>query len=260
MKHYLIEVKGAIFANSKIHYAQNWCSMTVGTVLDEESKYDYDAKTHTVKGDLILDETRRSVPYAIYCGEKGICSTSGGSVCSWSGYGAALEYYKENIAKISNQLNVEIVGDISQVLYRGLFTDVFSTLELFLSDLMLCLIYTNEDIFEKAKVFFCTKKDESGQFIVRDIESKMHKFFFDEVVYHRFDEVEKMCKEILQFEMPDTNDLKRFLHKRNNIVHRYSFSNIDRMSVCLITKNDIQDLINATNMFVDKLIDNYNRK
>ena len=155
MKHYLIEVKGAIFANSKIHYAQNWCSFAVTTALEERGTYDYEAKTHTVKGDLILNDNRRSVPYAIYCGEKGICSTSGGSVCSWSGYGAALEYYKENIAKISNQLNVEIVGDISQVLYRGLFTDVFSTLELFLSDLMLCLIYTNEDIFEKAKVFFC---------------------------------------------------------------------------------------------------------
>ena len=60
--------------------------------------------------------------------------------------------------------------------------------------------------------------------------------------------------------MPDTEDLKPFLYKRNNIVHRYSFSNIDRMSVCIITKNDIQDLINATNMFVDKLIENYNEK
>ena len=88
----------------------------------------------------------------------------------------------------------------------------------------------------------------------------MHKFFFDEVVYHRFDEVEKMCKEILQVEMPDTKDLKRFLHKRNNIVRRYSFSNIDRMSVCVISKNDIQCLIETSNVFVNKLIENYNRK
>lgn len=260
MGYYLIKVEGEIQANSKMHYAQGWSCLAIGSSVDEGGDYDYDSKTHTVKGDLILNDNRRSVPYAVYCGEKGIHSTSGGAVCSWSGYGAALEYYKENIAKISNQLNVEIAGDISQILYRGLFTDVFSTLELFLSDFMLCLIYTNEEIFEKAKVFFCTKKNESGQNVVRDIESKMHKFFFDEVVYHRFDEVEKMCKEILQVEMPDTKDLKRFLHKRNNIVHRYSFSNIDRMSVCVISKNDIQCLIETSNVFVNKLIENYNRK
>ena len=260
MGYYLIKVEGEILANSKVHYAQGWSCISIGDSIDGEGSYKYDSKTHTVKGNLILNENRRSVPYAVYYGEKGIRSTSGGDVFYWPGYGAALEYYRENIAKISNQLNVEIVADISQSLYRGLFTEVFSALELFLSDFMLCLIYTNEEIFEKAKVFFCTKKDKSGQSVVRDIEAKMHKFFFDEVVYHRFDEVKKMCKEILQIKMPDTEDLKPFLYKRNNIVHRYSFSNIDRMSVCIITKNDIQDLINATNMFVDKLIENYNEK
>lgn len=260
MGYYLIKVEGEILANSKMHYAQGWSCLGIGGFVDEEGDYNYDSRTRTVKGDLILDEYRRSVPYAVYCGEKGIRSTSGGAVCYCPGHSPAYWYYKENIDKILNQINVDVAEEIFQPLFRGLFTDVFSALELFLSDFMLCLIYTNEEIFEKAKVFFCTKKNESGQNVVRDIESKMHKFFFDEVVYHRFDEVEKMCKEILQVEMPDTKDLKRFLHKRNNIVHRYSFSNIDRMSVCVISKNDIQCLIETSNVFVNKLIENYNRK
>lgn len=258
MRYYIINVEGEIVANEKKHYAQNWTCGSIGEPVKDDI-YEFDEKNSVVKGNLILNRNKRAVPYAIYCTAKGIVATNGGDVVVYPGYGAAWEYYKENIDKIVAALNIEVAEDISQPLYRGLFTEVFSALELFLSDFMLCLIYTNEEIFEKAKVFFCTKKDKNGQSIVRNIESKMHKFFFDEVVYHRFDEVKKMCKEILQIKIPDTEGLKQFLYKRNNIVHRYSFSNRDRMCVCTITRDDVLELIGESNVFVEKLIENYEK-
>ena len=70
MGYYLIKVEGEILANSKVHYAQGWSCISIGDSIDGEGSYKYDSKTHTVKGNLILNENRRSVPYAVYYGEK----------------------------------------------------------------------------------------------------------------------------------------------------------------------------------------------
>ena len=136
MGHYCIEVEGEIIAYSKKHFAQNWDCRSVGKPIVDKS-YRYDKNTHSVKGNLILDENRRAVPYAIFYTNKGIRVTEDGDVVANPGYGASFDYFKENIAKIKAQLEVEIPRDIKDSFYKGLFTDVFSSLELFLSDFIL---------------------------------------------------------------------------------------------------------------------------
>lgn len=258
MTYYLIKVKGEIVANAEKHYAQNWVCSGVGQSVGNNDHYCYDGSTHSVESNLILNEIKRAVPYAIYYTEKGIVAKPPGDIVAYPGYGAALEYYKINISQVSEQLSIDVIEEIKQPFYKGLFTDIFSIVELFLSDIILCLIYTNEDAFNKALSFFKQKKSKDTQKNVRDIENKMHKYFFDEVVYHKFDRVKELFKSIADVDFPDSKGLKKYLHKRNNIVHRYSLSNIDRMSVTVITREDILSLIAISDALVNKLIDNIN--
>lgn len=258
MKGFLIEVKGEIVAYAGTHYAQNWAALCFSSDVNDYS-YSYDETTHTVNSDLILNESRRAVPYATYYTNKGISAKITGNINAYPGYGAALEYYKENIDKMSKLLKCNIPKYIEQTFFHGLFVDIFSILELFLSDFILCMIYYDESIYEKAILYYKTSKEAKNG--VSEIEKKVHKFFFSGVVYHRFDIVKKMFMELMDIEFPDTSMLCRFfLHKRNNIVHRLSFSSIDRMEIITITKKTVEDLIKETNLFVYKLVENTKAK
>lgn len=259
MGHYCIEVEGEIIAYSKKHFAQNWACRSVSKPIVDKS-YRYDKNTHSVKGNLILDENRRAVPYAVYYTKKGIRATENGEIVANPGCGASLAYFKENIAKIKTQLNAEIPQDVKESFYKGLFTDVFSSLELFLSDFVLSIIYSDIKSYNRAIAYYkLNNKRKRKEKNIDKIEKNMHKFFFDEVVYHAFDKVEIMFKNILNIEIPDTKDLRLWLHKRNNIVHRYSFSNIDRMGVCIVSKDDIERLLDVSFSFVEQLIANYDK-
>lgn len=254
MPSYVIKVEGEIVASSQKQYAQNWVCLEVEQAIVDVDTYSYDRVTHSVKSNLILNDTKRAVPYAIYYTEKGIGTKAKGDIVAYPGFEAAWEYYKENISKIHQVLESGVTKELSQPLYRGLFTDVFSILELFLSDLILCLIYSNENFYYKAVQYYQIKFINSKKANLC-LETRIHEFFFKEVVYHRFDKVRKMYKQIVGVNLPNSKELKTYLYKRNNIVHRFSLSNIDRMCVTIINKEDILDLIKTTDEFVNQLVD-----
>lgn len=258
-KHYIIEVKGQIIANDKIHYAQGWSCKNIAEPVSGEKYAEFDNKTRIVNGDLILNENRRAVPYAIYCTEKGIAAASSGDISCAKGHLPAWEYYEENIKEISSQLAFEIPDEIAQTFYRGLFIEVFSILELFLSDFILCIIYSNETAFGNAIKYFKNNKNVVHKNSL-EIERSMHNFFFQGVVYHRFEDVKEMLNAIAKMDIPDYIDLNRFLHKRNNVVHRFSYSNQDRMLLTIINSEVVSELIKASNKFVSQLIENWKEK
>ena len=66
MAYYFIKVKGEIVANAEKHYAQNWVCCGLGQSIGNNGSYCYDDSTHSVKSNLVLNERKRAVPYAIY--------------------------------------------------------------------------------------------------------------------------------------------------------------------------------------------------
>lgn len=251
MKKYIIEVKGEIIANAQIHYAQGWTCLDMSSPITD-CNYSYDERNHTVNSNLLLNENIRAVPYAVYFTTKGISANSTGDISAYPGYGAALEYYKENISKITNLLKLNVPKEMEETWYNGLYTDVFSILELFLSDFILCMIYSNETVYDNAVRFYQTTSNSNPS----DLERNVHNFFFKGVVYHQFDKVKKIFKKILAIEFPEHKELSKFLHKRNNIVHRFSLSNKDRMRMTNSTSEDVTRLTDISNSFVDNLIKN----
>lgn len=242
--YYLISVGGNIIATDKKHYAQNWVCGGCSAPLDN-----INLKICSVRDNLVLNDKKRAVPYAIYYAANSVSISNEGDLKAAPGYMAAYCYYKDAMYSITSKLKVEVPAIIEQSTYRGLFMDVFSILELFLSDLILCLIYSDIETFKKAKVFFQSKKKR-----IADLEIEMHNFFFKGVIYHRFRDVRDIYKEIVGIDIPDYCKLGRFLEIRNNIVHRYSFSNKDRMTVDVVSTSNIKELIKTSDVFVFDLI------
>lgn len=138
MRNYFIEVEGEIIAKDVKQYAVNWACGAIGG--DPESiadNYDYDKESHAVKGNLVLDNNKRAVPYATYYTKKGIQVYGGGGVSAYgSGPGPAFAYYRDNIEKLKAKLEIKVPEEVQDSLYNGLYLEGFSILELFLSDFL----------------------------------------------------------------------------------------------------------------------------
>lgn len=263
MKGYYKYIEGSIIANRKLHYAQNW-------VCCASYKAEYE------EGNLILSDTKRAIPYATYmakgdvivsCSEESLFSSlidseiSCDIVAVYRPYLAALDYFNENIEIIKKQVeDVEKVPlNLVQPLFRGLFTDVFSVFELFLSDVILCLIYNCDDkYYENAIRYFVNENKNDGKSIPEcqiEIEKRLHKYFYDEIVYHRFEKIKSIFQDVFDMKIPNYKKrIEPFLHKRNNIVHRYSYSNQDRTILTTLAKQDVSDLIQLVEDFVNELV------
>ncbi len=251
---FLIKVDGEIIANDKNHYAQNWACCSISNFV-EDTSYHYDKYQHSVHGNLILDKNIRAVPYAVYATDKGICTKSTGEIFAAPGAMAAELCYKDNISEIESLLNVSIPSEIEIYFYNGLLTGVFSVLELFLSDVLLCLIFTNREVHKRA----LNELQKKGKLHNSDYDFMIQQYFTKDVVYHKFDETRSLFKRILQIKIPDSKNIEDYLPKRNNIAHRFAFSNIDRMRMTVIDLDILHKFISLCNEFVVNIMKEINR-
>lgn len=252
---FLISVNGEIIANDKKHYAQNWACKSIGSSIKDYS-YDYDQRRHIVNGNLVLNKNIRAVPYAVYATEKGICAVSPGNLYAAPGAMAAELCYKDNISEIESLLERQIPSEIEVFFYNGLLTGVFSVLELFLSDVLLCLIFSNSGVYNRALEYMTNHKKEKTTGLETDLS--MQEYFTKDIVYHKFNMVDSMFKQILKFSIPNTKNIEEYLHKRNNITHRYAFSNIDRMRMTIIDSYVLKKFITYCNVFVENIMNDIN--
>ena len=182
---FLINVNGEIVANDKNHYAQSWACRTMGMLVEDRSYY-YDKYQHAVQSNLILDKNIRAVPYAVYATDKGIRAQSSGNIVAAPGASAAALCYKDNISEIESLLNVSIPSEIEIYFYNGLLTGVFSVLELFLSDVLLCLIFTNSEVYKRA----LNELKRKGKLHNSDYDFMIQQYFTKDIVYHKFNETQ----------------------------------------------------------------------
>lgn len=258
---FIINVDGETIANDKNHYAQGWSCLNFSKPIEDNS-YRYDKFERTVTSNLVLNKNIRAVPYALYACKKGISAQSTGNIICAPGAMAAELCYKEYISEIEDLFNVEIPTEIEVYFYNGLLTGVFSVLELFLSDLLLCMIFTNQKVYERAFDYMSELEGKRGKktnYSNKDIA--LQNYFTEGIVYHKFDKVRSIFKRILQIKIPDTKSIKKlYLHKRNNITHRFVFSNTDRMQMTIIDQQILKEFIRCCNEFVQNLMIEINKE
>lgn len=252
---YVIQVTGDIICKEGRQCVQNLIAGSHSSVnVNEAGTFDYDPIAHSVDGNLVFDRYSRAVPYAMYRTERGIrveIQNKGADFTCCHGFSSAFIYFKNNINQIHTLLSVQIPEVAQDVYYMGLYVDVFSILELFLCDYLLCGVFSNPEFYKNAIQYLDEegidyKKDPlSIENHIRDVISK--------VVFHRFDVTNSIFKRILSQELPNTDQLKDLLHKRNNIVHRFAVNNVDWMVMSVASAEDVKHLVSVVTDFVDKI-------
>ena len=247
MPYYYIQVRGEIKTEDETpQYALGWTCGSIGGEVTNP-RFAWNNKDNLVESDLILNKRIRSVPYALYYTEKGIC---GEHITCCPGHSGAYLYYRENMAKIEKQLCALIDHSIAALYYNGLYLSAFSALELFLCD---CYIFSDERCYTKALEFYAPDKSPDSD--NNTLINKTRNFFFN-YVYHRFKDVQKMYKAILGDCFPEHQYLDSLLHKRNNLVHRFGMDSFSRMQNTDATKKDVEIAVKAISSFAESLNDN----
>ena len=259
---YIIKVKGNIQAKDGFHYAQGWAARAIASLARvdgpcyehiESKPFVYNDISHCVDGDLILDHNSRLTPYAYYSAEGGVGVCSGpfgmmGDINACSGFYPAVHYYNVNMGDIKRLLEVKTDETVVDVLYRGMYIQEFSVLELFLCDYLLCGIFNIDGCYEKAiEKLHLSRMSNQERIQTRIIEK------LNEQVYHRFNDVRDLYESILDKILPDTGQLSKMRELRHNLVHRYVFTRKNHMNIISVTKRDLCKLITECDKFVARL-------
>lgn len=257
MPAFIIEVKGNIVNKANcIQYAVDWVAGGLN-LCDNQSDFDYDKDTRVVRSNLHLNETLRSVPYAIYVSQNDIFAELPDICACGDGMTGAFLYFNETIQSIKNVLNKPI-GDISTHLFNGLYVEISSALELYLCDTLLSCMYYREEIFEKAKAEYqkfmssqqARQKKKSKQVVINDL--KVHNYYFN-LVYHRLKDTATLYQNIIGIELPNYDHIEKYFRRRNNIVHRVSISNENRMEVTNATASIVKRYLTDVSIFVEEI-------
>lgn len=249
---YIIEVSGNIIIKEGKHYAQDWVALSAFSASEHKMmESEYNESLHSFTGDLFLDNHKRAVPYAHYLSKgdtevKGI-SSNVDLLCA-PGFFPAFAYFEEYIEEIRSGFVLITDRKVKGLYYNGLYVSVFSILELFLCDFLMCGMFSNEAYYNKALAVLKIS-DSDDQVLV---EKKIKNIVFNKV-FHRFDDINCIFFSVFGFNLPSYDDLKEKLHRRDNIVHRYALSKIDRMSVCDASPDDVIDLIKEVVRFVNDI-------
>lgn len=250
---YFIEVSGNIIAKEGKHYTQDWVAYSeMKSIIDQSIKPIYNPNLHSFSGNLILDKNTRAVPYAFYVAKEDVIAEVGAQgdvdlVCS-PGFYPAFAYFDEYIKDIRTSVDKSIDDEIKELYYNGLYVSTFSILELFLCDFLMCGVFSQKSYYENALTILKIKADSDQYKIEKSIKDTVFK-----VVYHRFDDIKKLFMRIFGFDFPDYRDLALLIYRRHNIVHRYSLSNRDRMSVCYASREDVLRLVETVICFVEEM-------
>lgn len=213
---------------------------------------------HVHKGDLILDGRRKAVPYAVYVATEDIMANPPADISL--GGECAYYYYLQNIDSIQKKFDIEIPESAKEVFYNALYIECFSALELFLSDYVLCKVFSSDEYYAKAQSFLkrISKKQDCTEALVKEsdiTEKKIRDYFTSTFVFHQFKKAKCLFDYLgLKYPVGCDKDLQEFLYRRNNIVHRFSISNLDRMQVTYAAKADIEELLSSCNSFVSNII------
>lgn len=259
---YLVEVKGNVIIKGGIQRCKETIiaegkplsQAQLEMLSDEYSPMSFNRKRRVVEGDLTLSEDCRYIPFATYFihGDE-VLDTRAKDGVSWVGDGtlASFEYWKESMKKMEELSSIEVPPAFARTFLNGLFVECFSAIELLLCNIAFSLIYSNQKYYDNA-VLYWNKKENHAIRSKEELEFLFHDFFATRV-YHQFDAINTIFKSVFRFSLPNYQELKRLLHRRNNIVHRHSMSNLDWMTATNASAEDVKSLLLCANCFGQKL-------
>ena len=252
MKHLIVKVNGNILIETTGHtfHYDIAClgSDDIFSVNRTRHQGEFMDDMLVIDGDLVLDESTAVLPYASYVAMKGIACNED---CRPS---INKNSWRERNNEIKDKLNANVPQDCESYFYNGLYLSLCSSVELALMDMLLLKVTACQKYYNQAVAYWIKK--ENVQNIKADFDDyfiTIIKYYINSVVYHRFEEVRSMYKDILNVDLPSTSKLRLLFRKRDNFVHRFAISNLDRITITNASKTDVIALADEANAFLSQL-------
>lgn len=242
----IVLVKGNIIGMSGNHVIKNWYALVSCNIETEVEE--------VIEGDLVLDKYYIARPYCIYAATGNVSTITHDCICTLPRPSMVLQLYKDEIEKIQELMNVSIPEKLVSTYYRQLYIGGVGTLELFLDELLSCLVLGYKEFYENfikktAYKIPLSKVEESAKNMQKTIFQLIHN-----EVSHRLDKMGIIYHDIFDVAFPPIGKMSEKIKTRHDLVHRNGFQVKDKsLKYMNIAKSDVISFIEASNEFVTLL-------
>ncbi len=238
-------VKGNIIAESGIHFARNWVALAPESVTDDVVKIK--------NGDLILTDENSSISYYEYWATGGISALGYNQICLVSP-SSILSLYQGEIERIQRLEEMNVPDHLQSTHLRHLYIAVIGALELFLTELLSCLVLGDNSFFcafiknSKIKIRLNQIEDVSKN-MVRTVHDIIH-----DMNSHRLDVIKETYCSLFSIDFPPIDKMGKIIKIRHDFVHRNGYTKQDTsINFVKISNDELDTAINVTNEFVYSL-------
>ncbi len=161
----------------------------------------------------------------------------------------------ERLKKILYIENEEFI--IDQSLNRLVYTGVITSLETYLNEIFILIVFHSEDTLEK---FVCEYEPyQKERFSLHEIFVKYNALKMrvredlENFIYHNIPKLIRVFN-IFNFELDKfekIKDISIYIQKRHNLIHRSGLNEYDDFMVIELNKVEIETLISDVNLFVE---------
>jgi len=244
----LVYVDGNIVAKSGRHLAKEW-------IAPAPEEYKKNA-VNIIEGDLNLDDNNQFWSYFSYAAKSGITSYNSGGIEIIPSPHNIRDLFDNDINKIRDLLNLQVPEHLVSELNRHLYVGIISDLELFLTEMLSCLVLGNEGFYHS----FVEKTDcyislhESKEELYNN-PLKIFRYIHKNINYHRLKNVGELYASVFNIDFPSDDRLQQMIINRHDLAHRGGYTLKEHYIVHIdITKTMVCELIKACEMFIDELM------
>ena len=244
----LVYVNGNIVAKSGRHLAKEWIALAPDTYKENAVKI--------VEGDLYLDNNNQFWSYFRYAAKGGISCLNYGDIEVIPSPNSIKELFGNDIKKIRELLDIHVPEHLDSDRNRHMYVGIISDLELFLTELLSCLVLGDELYYH----LFIEKTDCALSLNVSKEELhsaplKIYRYIHKNINYHRLSDIMEMFTNVFNIVSPNYDRLQQMISTRHDLVHRGGYSLKEHYIVHVsITKEMVFKLIKECEVFVDSLM------
>lgn len=245
----IVYVKGNIIAKSGLHLAKDWIALASELMLNDAIE--------VIDGDYYLDENNQFISYFRYAASGDVSCLGFSQICSIQSPAFVKDMFNEGMRNLEELLDVNVPGRLLQDFYRHMFIGAISSLELFLTEMLCCLILGDErnyrqfinlldnDTIKKLLQI----KDVDTNNLPKNIYNSFH--HIDSKTMNSF---KQLYEKAFGIRFPQHENLQRKINRRHNFAHRRGYIlNKHQLLLDTISKDEVKDLMKESDRFVSEL-------
>lgn len=245
----LVYVNGNIVAKSGRHLAKEWIALAPDVYKENAVKI--------IEGDMYLDDKNQFWSFFSYAAKNGITSYDNGGIEVIPSPNNIKELFDNDIKKIKELLDIHVPEHLKSDQNRHLYIGIISDFELFLTELLSCLVLGNEQYFN----LFIEKTDcalslNLSKEELHNAPLKIYRYIHKNINYHRLNDIGEMFTTVFNIDFPNYDRLQQMISTRHDLAHRGGYTLKEHYIVHVnISKEMVCKLIKECGLFIDSLME-----